>query len=70
MQHSESRASETVFVAARRRRWWRLLLAIVTVLIGAPALMASIARLRTHGMTLVIADDARTIRSPAVKEIQ
>ena len=40
------------------------------VLIGAPAPMASIARRSTQGMTLVIADDARTIRRPAVKGIQ
>jgi len=40
------------------------------VLIGAPAPMASIARRSTQGMTLVIADDARTIRRPAVKDFQ
>ncbi len=40
------------------------------VLIGAPAPMASIARRSTHGITLVIADDARTIRRPSVKDFQ
>jgi hypothetical protein len=40
------------------------------VRIGAPAPMASIARLSIQGITLVIADDARTMRSPAVKGIR
>jgi hypothetical protein len=40
------------------------------VLIGAPLPIASIARRSTHGMTLVIADEARTINRPAEKGFQ
>jgi len=40
------------------------------VLRGAPALIASMARRRSQGITLVIADDATTISSPIVKGIQ
>jgi hypothetical protein len=38
------------------------------VRIGAPLPIASMARRRSQGMTLVIADDARTISKPIVKE--
>jgi hypothetical protein len=41
-----------------------------TVPIGAPALIASIARRSNHGITLVIADDATTIDRPMEKGIQ
>jgi hypothetical protein len=40
------------------------------VLRGAPASIASIALRSNHGITLVIADDATTIRRPVVKGIQ
>jgi hypothetical protein len=40
------------------------------VRIGAPALIASIARRSNQGMTLVIADDATTIRSPIENDSQ
>jgi hypothetical protein len=45
-------------------------LSFQTVLNGAPALIASTARRRSQGITLVIADDATTISNPIVKEIQ
>jgi hypothetical protein len=38
--------------------------------IGAPEPIASMARLNSQGMTLVIAADASTIRSPDVNGIQ
>ena len=38
--------------------------------IGAPLPIASIARLSNQGITLVIADDARTMRRPTEKGIQ
>jgi hypothetical protein len=40
------------------------------VAIGAPLPIASIARRSSHGMTLVIADDATTIARPTENEIQ
>jgi hypothetical protein len=38
--------------------------------IGAPAVIASIARRSSQGITLVMADDATTISRPTEKEIQ
>jgi hypothetical protein len=40
------------------------------VFIGAALPIASIARRSSHGMTLVIAEDARTMTSPTLNEIQ
>jgi len=41
-----------------------------TVRIGAPVVIASIARRNNQGITLVMADDATTISRPTEKEIQ